>query len=816
MKLTSVRVIGIVGSLAFAVSPALAQKVPESSTSTVTPLQVPVPQPGVAVNATQKAPNAVTVVTTETNPGETVGAYETKESAEFGGRITSYTGNVGTWDTYVNLGTGPRLLEYSLDMHSPNHTGTLFDDLTFNNFGYGGDPNNVSRLLMQKGKLYTFNASFRRDVNIFDYNLLANPLNPSNSVPNVPILNSPHEFLMTRRMTDTNLKLFPTSKVQFRATYSRVSNQGTTFSSFHQGTEALLMQPTSYISDNYSGGVSFRLIPRTSINYDQFYTYFKGDTTAQLAPAGSAIGFGVPTFSLANGTPVSLGLPFNTAASQPCAAPVLASGFANPACNGYTSYTRFGNVRNSYPTEQFSLQSDYWRRVDIAARAIYSDADSSMPNYASVFAGLESRTSTVLQNIFSPTGGGASSHRLSLSMDVGVTVRVTDKFHIIDQFRYNNFRIPGNWLYLTNSFFGASLGAVPSVFSAANCPTVTSPGCPQHSSSSGADVITDSLTDFLRQSDTVNTFEVEYAPTRRYNGYIGYRFEQRNITDINSDNQVSVFYPTLPNRGGCAGQPLVNNVCTVASVLEAESTFVPINAHSGLLGITARPTDQWRINGDMEIFTADNAFTRISPRHLQIYKIKANYRAKDWLNLGGAIRIRENRNTSFDIGNLQHNRSYSLTATFMPPDSKVGFDISYDYNDIFSQTNICFVSTPTPPGALSCGSPFLSGISVYNELSHFGSGTVSWKPVRRVTANMGYTITSSTGSTLILNPNAPTGPLSYNYSLPTANVAVELQKHMIFKTGWNYYDYNEKSAPGPTLPRDFRGNVFTLSMRYVM
>ena len=46
------------------------------------------------------------------------------------------------------------------------------------------------------------------------------------------------------------------------------------------------MQPTSYISDNYSGGVSFRVIPRTSLNYDQFYTFFKGDTTAQLASAG--------------------------------------------------------------------------------------------------------------------------------------------------------------------------------------------------------------------------------------------------------------------------------------------------------------------------------------------------------------------------------------------------------------------------------------------------------------------------------------------------------------------------------------------------
>ena len=86
----------------------------------------------------------------------------------------------------------------------------------------------------------------------------------------------------------------------------------------------------------------------------------------------------------------------------------------------------------------------------------------------------------------------------------------------------------------------------------------------------------------------------------------------------------------------------------------------------------------------------------------------------------------------------------------------------------------------------------------------------------RVNLGAGYTLTSTTGSTLILNPNAPTGPLSYNYHLPSASLSVELTKQLIYKTSWNYYDYNEKSQPGPTLPRDFRGNTFTLSLRYLM
>lgn len=180
------------------------------------------------------------------------------------------------------------------------------------------------------------------------------------------------------------------------------------------------------------------------------------------------------------------------------------------------------------------------------------------------------------------------------------------------------------------------------------------------------------------------------------------------------------------------------------------------------------------------------------------------------------MNIRENSNNTSDIGNKQHNRSYVINSVLSPADAKWGLDLSYDYNDVFSQTNICFVATPVPVGSLSCGTPFLSGVSVYSEKTNVGSGSIYLKPTKRVTAAVGYTVTSSNGSTLILNPIAPTGPLSFNYHLPTGSLVIQMAKNLAFKGGWNYYDYNEKSDPGPTLPRDFRGNSFTLSLRYSM
>jgi hypothetical protein len=770
---------------------------------------------GVSADSARKSADLPVTATVDDNRGEVLGGYETRQSVEFGGRISDFTGNQGTWDTYVNMGTGPRLLEYSLDMRSPAHIGLLFDDLSLSGFGYGGDPNDVSHLRLSKGAAYDFAANFRRDQNIFDYNLLANPLNPANSNPAVPILNSPHEFELTRRMTDTSLSLFPLARVRFRMGWSRVVNEGTSFSSTHQGTEGLVFQPTLNTTDTISGGISLRFIPRTAINYDQFYTYFKGDTSGQLASAGQQAPFGLPSFLLAGGIPVSLGLPFNTAAGQPCATPVLGTGLANPACSGFFGYGRKGNNRNSYPTEQLSMQSNYFKRVDFSARFSYTGAEAGTPALEEAFSGLITRTR---QRTFD-TRGSALAKRIDVSGDFGVTFRITEKLRLIDNFRYNRFSIPGGWNLTTTSFFGATLLSNPNAFALATCPPpFTAATCPQHSASSGPDVANDIVNQFMRQEEKVNTLEAEYDFTRRVSAYLGFRYDRRDITDNIQDNQLQVFFPSLPNRGACAGLPLVGGVCTVfvPNVFPAIADFTEINGYSALIGFSARPTKQLRFNFDTEQFYADNTFTRISPRHLQTYKVRANYKANDWMSFGGAVNIRENRNDTADIGNLQHNRSVAFNAVVAPPAAKWSADLWYDYNDIFSQTNICFVATPTPPGALTCGAPFLSGLSVYSETAHVAGGSVYLSPVSRLKLGIGYTVNASNGATLLLNPNSPTGPLAFNYHLPLASLAIDITKHLTYKTGWNYYGYNEKSNPGPTLARDFRGNTFTLSLRYSM
>ena len=92
--------------------------------------------------------------------------------------------------------------------------------------------------------------------------------------------------------------------------------------------------------------------------------------------------------------------------------------------------------------------------------------------------------------------------------------------------------------------------------------------------------------------------------------------------------------------------------------------------------------------------------------------------------------------------------------------------------------------------------------------------SVMFKPHTRVTAQVGYGITSVDGQTPQFNILQPLGSLQYNYQQPLANVAVDIGHNLTAKAGWNYYQYGEGSFVGPTDPRYFHANNATFSLRW--
>ena len=57
------------------------------------------------------------------------GNYNIKQSIEFGYRFSSVNGSEETYDTMVNLQSGPRLLAFTTEIRSLDHHETFFDRL---------------------------------------------------------------------------------------------------------------------------------------------------------------------------------------------------------------------------------------------------------------------------------------------------------------------------------------------------------------------------------------------------------------------------------------------------------------------------------------------------------------------------------------------------------------------------------------------------------------------------------------------------------------------------------------------------------------
>jgi len=726
---------------------------------------VVLPSPGMLFAQTSSADQ-----TSPSEPaGVTSGGYLIHSSVELGYRYNNVTGSGDMYDTLVNLHTGPRFLDETLSMQSVDHQGLLFDNLYLNSFGWGGDPNNVLRLRANKNKWYNLQGSFRRDQNFFDYDLLANPLNPPTSAPSIPVLNSPHEFETTRRMTDVDLTLLPESRVSFRVGYSHNNMTGPSFSSLHIGTDALLLQPWNTTLNSYRMGVDWRVLPRTVLSYDQFLYYYKGDTDPQLASFAPAL--------LPGGGPVELGLPIDTANREPCgitppATSLISTGtLTNVTCNAYFSYLRTQRIRTSTPTERLSLRSNYFQRVDLVASFSYSSADMNTPLDES-FNGLETRTST---RAFVGTGTG-DARQISNVLDLGATIHLTNRLRLIEKFYFWAFRIPEN----------ANFTQVDSVCTGV-CTLLTPLSATVAATSN---TLTQSS---FNQTWKTNQTELAWDISKKVGASIGFRY---------GDQVFNHFNDFLPGD---------------------EDHFV-IHGYTGLLGFWARPSHALRLHFNLEHTNYDNVIVRMAPRKESRYRFQTTYTPRPWAVLGGSINILQDANPDSLTNYVGHNRNYALTAS-LSPSEHFGLDLAYDYNDVIQNALICFNDTPPPgvvlPFVVNAGScalndpanPLLAN-SFYTNHTNFGMAAVRFKPAKRLKANLGYSITNVDGSIPQFNILQPLGSSQYKYYQPVAGLSVALGKSLAWNSGWNYYQYNEGSFVGPTAPRYFHANSLTESLRY--
>jgi hypothetical protein len=674
--------------------------------------------------------------------------YVIHQSTDLGGHIASYSGSTAVYDTFVNLQSGPRILAASLDLRAVDPSkALLFDRLTTTNFGYGGDPNNVSTLYVSKGKLYDFRGTFRRDRQYFDYDLLVNPLIPPTSNPFVPILYSPHLYNTVRRMTDLNLTIAPLARFSVRVGYDHYIAQGPSYSTVHEGAEALLNQFWRNSTNLWSAELNWKPFKQTSFSYDQFVSHYKGNTSWQLTGLN---------YQLANGTPVSLGVDISSIWATPCAAPFTTTGAVNPTCNAFLGYSRSAPTRTITPTEEFRFQSASLPKLTMNGRILYSEAESNLTNYNEVFNGLTSRTAqreTV-------TSGSAYIRRYDVSGDYSLTWQIAPTVAATNVFDFWDFRIPGSNVFTATSYAGTSL--------------LTPPGAP-------TTTITPDF-QFLNQKTKTDTFMVDWDVTPRVRLSTGYRYRSRIITDSGGD-------------------------------------FIPIHEDWGLFGAALRPTAQLRVNFNFDGMYADNAFTRISPRQMQHYIVRTTYRPHPWLLFNGTVNIQESRDNVQTVNHLEHNRDFSFGAS-ITPNERWSLDLNYAYDSVYSSTIECYTSTPAPPSAavapavcIAAGTPLLSN-GYYNVPTQFGSVGFMLAPSKRVHFDGGYRTTAVNGTSDLINIRQVNSTIQSQFQSPYADLAVDIAPNWLWKANYNYYGYGEGLPIGPTLPRNFRGNVYTLAVQY--
>jgi len=708
------------------------------------------------------------------------GDYLVHSSAEIGYRSSNESGVGEMYGTLVDLRTGPRFLNETFSMESLNHNGLLFDGLNLTSCGWGGDPDNVLQLRADKNKWYDLHGSFRRDQYASDYDLLSNPLNPPTSSPYVPVLNSPTAWDTTRRMTDIDLTLLPQSRLSFRLGFAHNSMNGPMYDGIHEGTEALLLNPTNTTMNSYRIGADWRLAPRSVLSYDELLDYYKGDTDTQLASATPAL--------LSNGTPVELGLSVDTLNKEPCGlargTTTLISGgvLTNTNCSAYFGYTRDQRIRTSTPTERVSLRSNYFQRVDLVGSFAYSDAEMTTPEFED-FSGLITRT---LTRSFVGTGTSSAS-RLSDNADGEATIHLMRHLRLINKFTFWAYRIPET----------ANLSE-------------TDNGCVTPNSETGLPACT-----LLSASPVVVT-----TPTLTLSSFN--QSVKRDQTDLALDISKIVG----ARIGYRYGDRVFNDFASFTTVGE---TSITIHENTVLAGIWVRPAHNVRLNFDVEHTNFDNVLFNMAPRKESRYRFQSSYSPRQWAVFGGSVNVIEDANAYSITDYVGHNRNYGATASIAPR-RQLGVELAYNYNDVIQNAFVCFADTPPTgavlpfvTGATACPQPLAGATSLSNPLTNyamytnhtqFGMAMVRFRFDKRTTIDAGGSVTNVDGSVPQFNILQPLGTANYQFYQPVVYLSVDLGHKMAWNSGWNYYQYNEGSFIGPTESRYFHANNVTESVRY--
>ncbi len=200
------------------------------------------------------------------------GGYTISNSFEAGYRSSSVAGNHDAYRAGVNFGSGIRLLETTMRIHSQQGKGTLIDELSFHTAGQGGDPYQFSRLRVEKNRWFRYDMTLR--VNQF-----------FNQLPS--LWSGERAVRSERTFQNHDLTLFPGARLEVLLGYDRNTQSGPgfttegvdrSFGGFERSNFLRLANDLRRANNQYRAGVNFRLAG-LAVTFLQALDNYKEDTS---------------------------------------------------------------------------------------------------------------------------------------------------------------------------------------------------------------------------------------------------------------------------------------------------------------------------------------------------------------------------------------------------------------------------------------------------------------------------------------------------------------------------------------------------------
>src|SRR5450631_1704760 len=210
-------------------------------------------------------------------------------SVDLGYRWVGEAGNLPTYRSIVNLGSGPKLTGLDFTITDPKHR--LFDRIDARANAWGGDPYNTAHIDVSKRGLYELRGDYR---NIAYFNAVpsfANPLAPGGF--------DERSFDTRRRSGYLDLQLFPGKHIVPYLVFERNSGYGHGVETWVQDSNDSFAVPMLLrdSTNNYRGGVRLEY-NRWHVTIEEGRTTYKDDDQA----SANGVNFGDRTTSSLGGT----------------------------------------------------------------------------------------------------------------------------------------------------------------------------------------------------------------------------------------------------------------------------------------------------------------------------------------------------------------------------------------------------------------------------------------------------------------------------------------------------------------------------------